>query len=954
MYLSNLKVNHLDNPVGYTMGDPVFSWTVEPGDGLGESRKQEAARILIWRFDGDEKVIICDTGWAKDLDSRGGCPLGLEGLKPRTRYYWSVSVRTDAGVELTSEDDGEEHYFETGKMDEPWQAKWIGCDDSEVRHPVFVKKVDLTETAAHGGIACARLYITGLGLYEAFWNGNRIGNEHLTPYSNNYNAWVQYQTYDVTDLLQAEGMGDGLKNVGFDAPEGLAVMLGNGWYKGRFGFNARSGAGYYGAEWKMIAELRVRCADGTEMVVGTDDSWAVLRSKITFSNAYDGEVIDLTLPALPAVPARLADAPSGVLMARLSTPVTVHEKFAAPEILTTPAGETVLDIGQNMAGKFSLKVREPAGTKIFLQVGEVLQGGNFYNENLRSAKAEYTFITDGGEYEIIPHFTWFGYRYVKLTGLSHFEKEDFTALVLYSELPQTGTLVTGDAKINQLIHNAEWGQRGNFIDVPTDCPQRDERMGWTGDAQVFCGTATLQRDSYAFFEKYLYDMKTEQDARDGEVPCVVPAFDVPISSSAWGDATCIIPWDVYKYTGDPKILAEHLNAMCAWVEFLNRTEGDNHGWRKHFHFGDWLALDGPDGIDGTKGGTDEAYIAASYHRRSTLCVVNAAKVLAESAYAGGHYEKEIDPAYGSSYAAVAEKYQKLADDLLADIRNEYFTATGKCAIGTQTGLLLALSEGLTPNPEKSKEELLERINYHHGNLATGFVGTPLLAPTLTAIGRPDLAFNLLLNENYPGWLYEVNLGATTVWERWNSVLADGSISSTGMNSLNHYAYGSIVEWIYRDVAGLTPAEPGFRKARIVPHMHAALGSCAATYASTSGTWKAAWEILPNDSLRFTCTVPFGCEAHVELPYGGGTYELTAGDFQMNWIPDAPVRKIFTVDNQVTEVFADPRAKKALFEAVPGIGQIPNSMMGMTFRQIAELQNLGEMLTMIQAVLEKIR
>jgi alpha-L-rhamnosidase len=398
-----------------------------------------------------------------------------------------------------------------------------------------------------------------------------------------------------------------------------------------------------------------------------------------------------------------------------------------------------------------------------------------------------------------PKFTFYGYRYVKIEGVENLNPDDFTALVLVSDLPQTGWISTGNDLVNQLIHNTQWGQLGNFLDVPTDCPQRDERMGWTGDAQVFAPTAMYLRDCAAFYTKYLHDMYTEQQSLDGEVPPVVPSFHLAGSSAAWGDAACVIPWTQYLYSGDICALEDQFAGMCAWVDFMARTEEQNHGWRDHFHYGDWLALDGPQGAEGVQGGTDKGYIALAHLRYSALLTVKAAKVLGRQ--------------------AEADKYQALADRMLSYIRREYFTATDRCAVDTQTGLLLALQHDLTPDRERTTRDLEKKMELSDWELKTGFVGTPILCEELTAAGWADRAFDLLLNEEYPGWLYAVKLGATTIWERWNSVLPDGSLSGTGMNSLNHYAYGSIVAWLYRDVAGLIPLAPGFREARLAPHMH---------------------------------------------------------------------------------------------------------------------------------------
>ena len=876
MRITRCRINHLTNPLGYAVGKPVFSWIVDDAKGT----KAEASRLIIKRG----KTVVHDTGWAK-LNSLATTVDLL--LSPRTRYTWTVSVRTDAGEEATSA----ENRFETGKMDEPWVGKWIGCDDSEPRHPVFSKAI-----APKKEVLSARLYICGLGLYEAHWNEEKIGDEYLTPYCTNYDAWVQYQTFDVTRQMREPGL--------------LSVTLGNGWYKGRFGFDPTRPP-YYGDSWKLIAEVVLTYADGTEETIGTDESWQVSRGNICFSNIYDGERRDDTLPESEPVPARLTDAPKGKLTERLSTPVTVREERKCDQI-RTPAGETVLDTRQNMTGSFRLRVHEPRGTRIRLQFGEILQNGNFYRDNLRSAKAEYVYISDGEEHILEPLFTFYGYRYVKVVGIPDLNPDDFTALVLYSELPRTGWLTTGNGPVNQLIRNAEWGQLGNFVDVPTDCPQRDERMGWTGDAQVFAPTACFQRDCAAFYAKYLHDMWTEQQMNGGEVPMVVPSFGNVGSSAAWGDAACVIPWTVYEYTGDPSILEQQFDSMRAWVDFMARLEEKDQGWRTHFHFGDWLALDCPKAGDGRIGGTDRAYIALAYFRYSAELTAKAARVIGKE--------------------AEADRYRKLADDLLETIRREYFTPTGRCAVPTQTGYLLALRHGLTTDRNRTEKELADKLTANNDLLETGFVGTPLLCEELTEAGCPDKAFTLLLNEEYPGWLYAVKMGATTIWERWNSVLPDGSISGTDMNSLNHYSYGAIVHWLYRDVAGIAPLAPGFTRARLQPHTHPALGHAEAVFDSAAGQWKVRWELLPDGKLAYACTVPFGCTAKLILP-DGSVRELTPGSHEWTVSASNGIRS-FSVHSTVREILADERAKGVLYTVVPRFIQAKEEQMDLDVRAAA--------------------
>lgn len=897
MKITNCKLNHLTNPMGYTLDETIFSWMIEDT----KAQTQTAARIMVKchdeiSFDAgwDDLTMVADTGW-DNLDSLS-TRMVLK-LKPRTRYRWKVSVRAASGEEATRD----ENFFETSKMDEPWVAQWIGCNDNENRHPIFIKKIEPKKS-----VALARLYICGLGLYEASWEGKKIGDEYLTPYCNDYNSWVQYQTYDISDELQKSGT--------------LSVVLGNGWYKGRFGFNPDPKP-YYGDSWKLIAEVRILYDDGTSEVVGTDESWVVIRSNITFSNIYDGEIRDDTLDESSREPVVLTLAPKGVLTARYSTPIKARELLPVKKLIRTPAGELVLDIGQEITGGFRWKLTAPKGTRVRLLFGEILQAGNFYRNNLRTAKAEYVYISDGLFHVLEPKFTFYGYRFVKVEGLDEIEAKDFCATALYSEFPKAGDLTTGNTLINQLLSNVSYSQKDNFLDVPTDCPQRDERMGWTGDAQVFSPTACYLRDCYAFYFKYLHDIKHEQKDLDGEVPNVIPSFGYPGCSAAWGDAATIIPWNLYQFYGDPMILHNQYPSMKAWVDYIKRLDGDDHGWRKHFHFGDWLALDIWDSRNLT-GGTDVGFVADVMYYHSTCIVAQTALVL-----------KEVTD--DKDYEADAQKYEALSGKLLDDIQKEYFTPTGRLAVPTQTGYLMSLEYELWPDKERLKAGLLEALQKNDGKLQTGFVGTPLLCKVLSDIGESDRAFDLLLSEDYPGWLYAVKLGATTIWERWNSLDPEGVIAENGMNSLNHYSYGSIAGWIYGYVAGLLPAEPGFKKAILRPHINAGLGEVKLSYLSATGRWHVHWKVLDNGDIDYHCTVPFGAKAKLYLPFGGGNYDLKSGDYNYVYTPDTPLLGRFSTNTPLNKLLSIRRVKAKLINQIPQISQLPPSMSDMSIRELSK-------------------
>ena len=902
MKIYHAQVNHLNNPIGFRMERVVFSWKVKEATG----KKQSYARIRVAADESMEQILF-DSG-----ENVAAFSLGYEVeiiLAPRTRYYWTVEAGSDAGEKAVSE----VQYFETGKREEDWAGKWITCDSTEKRHPYFEKEIHPAKK-----VEKARLYICGLGLYEAFYNGKRIGEEYLTPYSNDYNEWVQYQTFDVTEELAEGGT--------------LSVLLGNGWYKARFGFSALEDKGFYGNEWKLIAELRLTYEDGTEEVIGTDDSWQVRRSNIQFSNLYDGEHVDATLSEMPVEKASYCDAPKGKLTDRMSLPVTIHETFEPKELIHTPAGELVFDMGQEFTGIFKLHVNVPAGTTVHIQTGEILQQGNFYNENLRSAKSEYFYVSDGKEIDLVPHFTFFGYRYVKIEGIPDLKKEDFTGLAFYSAIEATGFMETGHALINQFISNVRWGLKSNFVDVPTDCPQRDERMGWTGDAQVFSPTAMYLEDTYAFYAKYLYDMGKEQSVLDGKVPDVIPSCGVESTACVWGDASCIIPWNLYLFYGDKSILKDQFESMHSWVDYITKVDGDNHGWRHVFHYGDWLALDNPvQGAEQVMGATDEEFIANLYYAISAGIVAKAAHVL-------GYAEEEV-------------KYQKLSDEQFDIVKKEYYSATGRCCIKTQTALLLTLKYHLSDNEELTQNQLLKLFADSNHKLKTGFVGTPLMNDILTEHGMNDLAYELLLNEDFPGWLYEVKLGATTVWEKWNSLLPDGTISGISMNSMNHYAYGSVLEWMFRHVAGIniTEANPGAKEVTFEPTLNWSLKYTDASYDSPSGEYHLKWKLTDKRHVTIEMDIPFDCRAKVILPLvsegarkelanvlgadQNGLYTIETGHYEVSYELAQALGKSYGINTPIRILLLDARTKEFLEKL--HMTDIPNQYKDLSIKDMVE-------------------
>ena len=821
MKLTNLRVCNLIEPIGYAMDAPVFSWTVEESTG-----RQRWASLRISTagepvFDSGEVQDVDNLGWRIDLP-----------LKPRTRYDYTLAVCSSDGEQASAQS-----FFETGKRDETWKAQWISPRTSRMS-AILTKRFFAEKTGE-----AVRLYACGLGVYEVYLNEEKIGDEYLAPGYHSYDFHLGAQTYDVTDLLR-------------DGENTLMLALGEGWFKGRLGFEG----GYtdlYGDRLYAIAELW----QGNSLLTATDESWEELRSPVTFANIYDGETWDARIEPKHVGQAELCMPGScGALQDRVNLPVKELDRFPVKELIHTLKGDTVLDFGQNLTGWVRFRSGLPAGMSISLTAGEIMQDGEFYNENYRTAKTTFTYISDGTKSEVRPHFTFFGFRYMKVVCDLPVSAEDFTAVHLRSAMPQTACFETGSALVNKLFENALWGMKDNFLEVPTDCPQRDERLGWTGDAQAISETACQTLYMPAFYRKYLWDMRAEQAVLGGSVPNVVPRIKRDMigesGSCPWADAGVIIPWNTWRYFGNKELLAETYPGMKAWVNFQKRREETIEGphlVKDGFHFADWLALDNPQ--PGPFGATDPLYIASAYYYRCTQIVAEAAEILS---------------------LPEASDYASLAADILAAIREKYFDENGLCKIRTQTAAALAIVFGLTVKPQTQGDSLNTMVLENSGHLNTGFVGTPILCPALSMTGYHDTAVTVLLQEDFPSWLYSVKLGATTIWERWNSVLPDGHMNPEGMNSLNHYTYGSIAGWMISWLCGVRPAEPGYRRIIMEPHPDRRLGHARTALDTASGHIACTWS-FEGDKVRYEISVPFGATAKLYLP-GEEPRELGAGSY----------------------------------------------------------------------------
>lgn len=840
MQIVKLRCDAMVNPIGFAFDSPRLSWEVASA---GRSERQSAYRLQIAL---DESFAAPLLDERVESDESVNVPLTLA-LAPRTRYFWRVKIWNGAGEESPW---AEPAYFETAKMDEPWRAQWIRSPENE-GFPALRRAFQLENKP----IRRARAYACGVGLYHLYLNGEKVGDEELTPNFNPYNHYLQYQTYDITSLLRP-------------GENAVGALLGNGYYKGRVSWpNMPRCTCLYGNELALIAELVVDYADGTQQTIVTDETWKAGRSPLLRAEIYDGEVYDarLELPGWNApgfddshwLSTAHAGVDAALLQPRRSVPVRVVEERPAVQVLRTPKGEDVVDFGQNCAGWVRLSLNAPAGVEIRVQYGEMLdKDGNFYRENMRTALAEMVYTTREGEQSYAPLFTFFGFRYIRVTGWpGALSPEQFTQCVVHSDLERTGEFECSDARVNRLFENVIWGQRSNFVDVPTDCPQRDERMGWTGDAQVFAATGCINMLSDAFYRKYLHDVACEQ-SEVGYVPNVTPNFLKRVGqchapTTGWGDVATVVPWMLYLYYGDTVVLEKQYDSMKAWVDYMRAQDKDGSDLYGGFHLGDWLAQDtrNPDSLFGA---TPTGLLATAYYAYSAEIVSKAAKVLG----------KEEDARF---YASLARRVREA-------FRREYVSPNGRLTADTQTGPVIALKMDMLdpahrPRAVRALEERLKIDNFH---LTTGFLGTPHLCPILSENGLNEYAYQLLLNTGFPSWLYAVERGATTVWERWNSIREDGSMGEVSMNSFNHYAYGSIAEWMYRYVAGLNPveSEPGFKRSRVAPMPNSMLAYARASIHTQYGLLACGWK-LEGDAIEIDIDIPFNTTADILLPDADG-------------------------------------------------------------------------------------
>ncbi|GAA2342188.1 alpha-L-rhamnosidase [Saccharopolyspora halophila] len=835
--------NHRE-PLGIGAASPRLSWTTSAPDGW----IQRAYELEIAR--GDRVTVHGPVG---DDDSRYR-PWPESPLAPGEAASVRVRVHGADGVSEWSEPT----VVERGLTAEDWVALPVGGDPGEPgteRRPSLVRR----GFALRGPIASARLRVSAHGLAEVEINGRRVGEDVLSPGWSVYSRRLRYRTHDVTDLL-----GEGANAIG--------AWLADGWYRGRIGFHGGA-RDRYGTDQSLIAQLEVRYADGGRETIATGPDWRAADSPILTSSIYDGETFDArevphgwSEPGFDDTgwsPAHVFERDPATLVAPDGPPVRRARSVRPARTERRAPDRLLVDLGQNLVGRMALRTRGLRGQEVVLRHAEVLQDGELCTRPLRQAAQTDRYVLAGsGEEEWEPKFTFHGFRYVEVTAppavLDHLELE---ARVLHSDLRRTGWFSCSDADLNALHDNVVWSMRGNFVDLPTDCPQRDERLGWTGDIQVFARTASFLHDVTGMLSSWLRDLAIEQND-EGSVPVFVPtlrdagSWDMNDPIAAWGDAGVLTPWDLYVASGDTELLRRQWDSAKAWVDLLARRSGADRLWTGDTQLGDWLDPAAPPD-DPARATTDRDLVASAHFAHS-------ARRLADIATAIG---RDAD----------AEHYGALAAEVRAAIRDRWTDGEGLLAEESQCGYALLLAFEILEDPasrERGGERLRDLVVEADYRISTGFVGTPLVSQALSSTGGLDVAYRQLRERGCPSWLYPVTMGATTIWERWDSMLPDGTVNPGEMTSFNHYALGAVANWMHSTIAGLTPATPGWRRIHFAPRPGGGLTWARGAYDGPYGQVAIDWSI-DDGTLTVRTEVPANCTARLDLP-DGTSHDLTSG------------------------------------------------------------------------------
>jgi alpha-L-rhamnosidase len=846
-----LRCDHVVEPLGITT-PPAFSWRFASSR---RGARPVAVRIVVQRAKDDHAVW--DSGW-REL-GRGGIDYEGAPLESTAEYRWSVRIRDDQGQVGPAV----HSRFGTAVIDPAlWRASWIGRarhrrrdaePPSDDDRSLAVRYLDSPLTLRRpfeldAPLVRARVHVTSQGIYQLWLNGARVGDEELNPGWTDYRDRILYQSFDVTEHVR---MGENV----------LAAIVAGGWWSGYVGFDRRRQAEHYGSEPALWLQAQFEYADGTEKVVATDDRWRETEGPLRYADLLMGEYRDdrvglgrWTEPGYDDSgwnPVRLAGNDSSLLQSIASVPIRPTE--LVPAVRSERRGDTlIVDFGQNLVGKVRIDTSSlQANERLAIRHGEMLaDDGSLYVANLRTVEARDVFISDGTAAEFEPMFTSHGFRYAEITGaIDAIDASGIAAVVVRSDIPEVGEFDTDHPGINHLQSNIRWGQRSNFLSVPTDCPQRDERLGWLADAQVFVRTAAYNADVAAFFRSWLRDVRFGQD--DGAFPDVAPRLRLPLPGApGWGDGGVIVPWRLYETYGDVRFLAEAWSSMTAWVDHVHR-HNPSLIWREAVgqNYGDWLEVGAS---------TRRDVLATAYFAHS-------ASIVAETATALGRMDD-------------AERYGRLAADIGEAFASEFIDDHGVVAGDTQTGYLLPLAFGLLDGERRASVAAnLVRVVERDGALTTGFIGVGLLLPVLDDIGRTDLAWGLALNDGYPSWLYSVQHGATTIWERWDGWTEHAGFQSPEMNSFNHYSLGSVGEWFYSHVCGIRQdaGSVGFERLDMRPSVDRRVGRADARFDSPRGLIESGWSVR-DDRFEWRVRLPPGTRARVRIPRDRGWPVLESG------------------------------------------------------------------------------
>ncbi len=904
MKIYDFRIEYRTNPEGLVVKQPRFSWKI--------ASEEKNVVQTSWHL-----TVVCEgnTVWDSGVVSSSQSvliPYGGKNLDEEKKYEVTLQIEDHYGNQAQASAS-----FTTGIFDvKHFQAKMITHDfqEKETACPVFYRKFQLKKQVVR-----AYLYATAYGVYEPAINGRKLGDLYMTPGWTDYHKILQYQYYDVTDNLKEDNT--------------LEMTVGNGWYKGILSFDCKPER--YGSWTGAWAELHIFYEDGSREVISTDETWKVRTGQIRYSEIYMGEVIDTDTPEIKegtvsVMSSDLFD--TAVLTAQVNEPVRVTQRLAPKSIFTDPDGNVLADFGQNLTGLVEVRIKGKKGQKINLRHGEVLdKNGVFYPDTLRTAKSEDVYILNGEEQVLMPHFTFHGFRYIAIEGIEDPKPEMFTACAMHSDMRKTGDFHCSNEKVNQLQSNITWSLRDNFFDIPSDCPQRDERLGWMGDAQVFSWTAAFNRETALFFTKWMRDVSAASSLEQG-VPHIVPDIQGTYSSAAWSDAAVIIPWVVYQTYGDVRILEENWKCMHEWVDYIHNHVNENGLWMSGYQYGDWLALDREIG-NKSVGATDVYLVANAYYIYVTDLVAKTAHVL----------EKPGEAAY----------YETLRDETLQSFQEEYYTARGRIVSETQTGCVLSLHFNLAREKDRETitKALVTNIENHKNHLTTGFVGTPYLCHALSDNGAHETASILFMKEELPSWLYAVNKGATTLWERWDAILPDGTMQDPGLNSMNHYANGAIGDWIYRKIGGINQIEAGYHRFYIKPMFVRGIEEARTELESPYGKIVSHWSCR-NGRIRVEIQIPANTTAVLYLPEKEEELKLGSGTYVYEYDTDTSLKEMrFTLDSRLGEILAEPLGLEMMEKMVPEL--VHNPMIEYAKRMtLAEgISSEPEIRTVYEAVLK---